>query len=189
MRHTAWALRVHRTHTAYAPHVHRMCTACAPHMHRMCTACAPHVHRMCTAYAHHTACAPRVCTPHVHTQVLEFLGLSPGLLPAGPSQHCVVGKAGIMDEAPDAGKAVNSATGLVKNKAGTFGTGNTASKGLAIGDCTSDNEKRVDAQSKIKRYKMDPAAERALQRFFAPYNKKLIAVLGFDPGWSAGAEV
>jgi len=52
MRHTAWALRVHRTHTAYAPHVHRMCTACAPHVHRMCTAYAPHVHRMCTSQGH-----------------------------------------------------------------------------------------------------------------------------------------
>ena len=121
-------------------------------------------------------------------QVLEFLGLSPGLLPAGPSQHCVVGKAGIMDEAPDAGRALNNATGLVNNKAGTFGTGSASSKGLAIGDCTSDGEKWLDARSKVKRYKIELAAEQALQRFFAPYNKKLIAVLGFDPGWSTGAE-
>ena len=29
---------------------------------------------------------------------------------------------------------------------------------------------------------MDPVAERTLQRFFAPYNKQLVAVLqGYDP--------
>jgi len=27
--------------------------------------------------------------------------------------------------------------------------------------------------------------ERTLQRFFEPYNKKLVAVLGYDPGWDA----
>ena len=63
-----------------------------------------------------------------------------------------------------------------------------AANGLAIGDCTSDDEKQVDPRSKVKRYKMDPVAERTLQRFFAPYNKKLVAVLGYDPGWGAGAE-
>ena len=35
----------------------------------------------------------------VMTEVLEFLSLSPRLLPRGSAQHCVTGKAGIMDEA------------------------------------------------------------------------------------------
>ena len=53
---------------------------------------------------------------------------------------------------------------------------------IAIGDCTSDGLKQVDAGSKVKTYKMDPVAERTLQRFFAPYNKQLVAVLqGYDP--------
>ena len=32
---------------------------------------------------------------------------------------------------------------------------------------------------------MDPEAERTLQRFFAPYTKQLVEVLGYDPGWGA----
>ena len=128
-------------------------------------------------------------------EVLEFLGLSYSLLPAGPTHDCVVGKAGIMDEAADAGKKDSAGKGLVNNKAGSFGhadglgvpgTGrDAATKGIAIGDCTSDGLKQVDAGSKVKKYKMDPAAEQALQRFFVPYNKALVAVLGYDPGWSA----
>ena len=117
-------------------------------------------------------------------EVLDFLGLDYSLLPAGPTHDCVVGKAGIMDD--------------VINKSGSFGTGrglgiagtgkDAATKNIAIGDCTSDGLKQVDAGSKVKKYKMDPVTERTLQRFFAPYNKQLVAVLGFDPGWGAGAE-
>ena len=128
-------------------------------------------------------------------EVLEFLGLDYSLLPAGPTHDCVVGKAGIMDEAADAGKRDSGGKGIVNNEAGSFGTGtgagragtgrDAATKSIAIGDCTSDGLKQVDAGSKVKKYKMDPVAERTLQRFFEPYNKQLVAVLGYDPGWSA----
>ena len=129
-------------------------------------------------------------------EVLDFLGLDYSLLPAGPTHDCVVGKAGIMDEAaawvPDAGKKDSAGKEIVLNKAGAFGKGrglgvagtgrDAATKNIAIGDCTSDGLKQVDAGSKVKTYKMDPVAERTLQRFFAPYNKQLVAVLqGYDP--------
>lgn len=129
-------------------------------------------------------------------EVLEFLGLDYSLLPAGPTHNCVVGKAGIMDEAADAGKKDSGGQGLVVNKAGVFGTGtglgitgaggDAATKSIAIGECTSDGLKQVDPASKraYKKYKMDREAERTLQRFFAPYNKQLVQVLGYDPGWS-----
>jgi hypothetical protein len=128
-------------------------------------------------------------------EVLEFLGLDYSLLPAGPTHDCVVGKAGIVDEAADAGKRDSGGKGIVNNEAGSFGTGtgagragtgrDAATKSIAIGDCTSDGLKQVDTSSKVKKYKMDPVAERTLQRFFEPYNKQLVAVLGYDPGWSA----
>ena len=35
---------------------------------------------------------------------------------------------------------------------------------------------------------MDPEAERTLQRFFAPYIKQLVEVLGYDPGWESALE-
>ena len=131
-------------------------------------------------------------------EVLDFLGLDYSLLPAGPTHDCVVGKAGIMDETvawvPDAGKKDSGGKEVVI-KAGSFGTGrglgiagtgtDAATKNIAIGDCTSDGLKQVDAGSKVKKYKMDPVTERTLQRFFEPYNKQLVAVLGFDPGWGA----
>ena len=64
---------------------------------------------------------------------------------------------------------------------------NAATKSIAIGECTSDGLKQVDPASKkkYKKYKMDPEAERTLQRFFAPYIKQLVEVLGYDPGWGA----
>ena len=67
-------------------------------------------------------------------QVLEFLGLDYSLLPAGPTHDCVVGKAGIMDEAADAGKKDSGGKGIVVNKAGVFGTG----RGLGIAGAGSD---------------------------------------------------
>ena len=132
-------------------------------------------------------------------EVLDFLGLDYSLLPAGPTHDCVVGKAGIMDETvawvPDAGKKDSGGKEIVINKAGAFGKGrglgvagtgrDAATKNIAIGDCTSDGLKQVDAGSKVKKYKMDPVTERTLQRFFEPYNKQLVAVLGYDPGWDA----
>ena len=95
---------------------------------------------------------------------------------------------------PDAGKKDSGGKEIVI-KAGSFGTGrglgiagtgrDAATKNIAIGDCTSDGLKQVDAGSKVKKYKMDPVTERTLQRFFEPYNKQLVAVLGYDPGWGA----
>ena len=41
----------------------------------------------------------------------------------------------------------------------------------------------MDPKTRVKRYKMDPVAERTLKRFFKPFNQKLVATLGFDPGW------
>ena len=35
---------------------------------------------------------------------------------------------------------------------------------------------------------MDPEAEKTLVRFFAPYNARLIKLLGFDPGWAKPGE-
>ena len=79
--------------------------------------------------------------------------------------------------------------GVVKNKAGSFGGSEEEAGGrkIAIGECNSAGEKQVDPATKLRRYKMDAPSERALQRFFAPYNKRLIAVLGFDPGWELDA--
>ena len=123
-------------------------------------------------------------------EVLEFLGLSPKLMPRGSSHHCVTGKQGIMDEAPE------TQNGKPARRAGQIGTADTAdpsadpsaAQKIAIGECTSDSEKRV-ARGGVKRYEMDAEAEETLRRFFAPYNAKLITLLGFDPGWARPGDV
>ena len=54
--------------------------------------------------------------------------------------------------------------------------------------CTSDEEKQA-APSGVSRYKMDRAAEAILTRFFAPSNAKLVALLGYDPGWAKPSDL
>ena len=116
-------------------------------------------------------------------EVLDFLGLPKDMMPPGSTHQCVTGKKGIMDEAPapaEEGKEGDDAAKPRKH-AGQFGT--TEGSGLAVGECTSDREKAA-AGSGVKRYKMDPDAEKTLVRYFAPYNAKLVKLLGFDPGWA-----
>ena len=113
-------------------------------------------------------------------ETLVFLGLSPSLMPAGSTHTCVTGKKGIMDEAPE-----GRAPGKGRVTAGQFGAAETA--GLSIGACSSWSEKHT-GKGGVARYKMDPAVESMLRTFFAPYNERLVELLGYDPGWARPGE-
>ena len=102
------------------------------------------------------------------------------MMPPGSTHQCVTGKKGIMDEAPAPAPGKEGEHVRPHKRAGQFGS--SEGSGLAVGECTSNGEKV--AASGVKRYKMDPQAEKTLIRYFAPYNAKLIKLLGYDPGWA-----
>ena len=119
--------------------------------------------------------------------VLAFLGLPKAMMPPGSTHQCVTGKKGIMDEAPAPVPGKEDEAATPRKRAGQFGT--AEGSGLAVGECTSSGEKAAASAGGAKRYKMDPEAEKTLVRFFAPYNARLIKLLGFDPGWAKPGDV
>ena len=88
---------------------------------------------------------------------------------------CVLGKRGVMDEAPDS----RADTSSEEDGDGSGG----------IGACTSDGEKQLSSADGVRRYTtIDKATAELLHEFFDPYNQRLFALIGRTLPWEGVGE-